>query len=81
MSMALVYLAMPKEVTKLYFVDLAGAAGATLILDPLLQRFGAESLLLLISILVTGPSVIVVALVPRYSQRKIETSYNQSLTE
>src|SRR5919108_592838 len=29
MSMALVYLAMPREVTKLYFADLAGAAAAT----------------------------------------------------
>ena len=36
-SIALIYLAMPKEVTNLYFVDLAGAAGATLILDSLLQ--------------------------------------------
>jgi hypothetical protein len=58
MSMALIYLAMPREVTKLYFVDLSGAAAATLILDPLLQVFGAESLLLLISILVIGSSII-----------------------
>ena len=57
-SMALVYLAMPREVTKLYFVDLAGAAAATIILDPLLQGFGAESVILLIGILVTGPSLI-----------------------
>src|SRR5918912_2342751 len=41
MSMALVYLAMPREVTKLYFADLTGAAAATLVLDPLLQGFGA----------------------------------------
>jgi predicted membrane-bound spermidine synthase len=58
MSMALIYLAMPREVTKLYFVDLAGAAGATLILDSLLQGFGAESLILLIGILVTAPLII-----------------------
>ena len=57
-SMALIYLAMPKEVTKLYFVDLAGAAGATLILDYLLQGFGAESLVLFIAILVTAPPII-----------------------
>ena len=49
---------MPREITKLYFVDLSGAAAATLILDPLLQVFGAESLLLLISILVIGSSII-----------------------
>src|SRR5918911_2015666 len=57
-SMALIYLAMPKEVTKLYFVDLAGAAGATIILDSLLQGFGAESLVLLIGILVIAPPII-----------------------
>src|SRR5918912_2434886 len=61
-SMALIYLAMPKEVTKLYFADLAGAAGATLVLDSMLQTFGAESLVVLISIIVTGLSVIFVAL-------------------
>jgi hypothetical protein len=59
MSMALVYLAMSKEVTKLYFVDLAGAAAATLVLDPLLQGFGAESLIILIGILVICPAVII----------------------
>src|SRR5919199_73252 len=57
-SVALIYLAMPKEVTKLYFVDLAGAAGATIILDSLLQGFGAESLILLIGILVTASPVV-----------------------
>src|SRR5919197_2899152 len=65
MSMALVYLAMPREVTKLYFVDLAGAAGATLILDSLLQGFGAESLILLIGILVTAPQIIASSLLYR----------------
>src|ERR687886_624356 len=58
MSMALIYFAMPREVTKLYFVDLAGAAGATLILDSLLQAFGAESLILLIGVLATAPPII-----------------------
>src|SRR5919197_4599207 len=58
MSMALIYLAMPREVTKLYFVDLIGAATATLVLDSLLQTLGAESILLFIAILVTGSSLI-----------------------
>src|SRR5918911_1119245 len=57
-SIAFIYLAMPKEVTKLYFVDLAGAAGATIILDSLLQGFGAESLVLLIGVLATAPPII-----------------------
>jgi hypothetical protein len=74
MSMAAVYLAMPGEVTKLYFVDLAGAAGATLILDPLLQELGAESLLLLISVLVTCPSLIVAGLALNYRQKMVKIS-------
>ena len=57
-SMAQVYLAMPKEISKLYFVDLVGAAVSTLVLDPLMQRIGAESVLLLITIFVIGPSLI-----------------------
>jgi hypothetical protein len=65
MSMALVYLAMPREVTKLYFADLAGAAAATLILDPLLQRLGAESLILFIGILITGSLLIAALAVSR----------------
>lgn len=54
---ALIFLAIPKEISKLYFADLAGAASATLLLDPLIQRLGAESVLLTISLLVVGPSV------------------------
>src|ERR1051325_664276 len=74
MSMAAVSLAMPGEVTKLYFVDLAGAAGATLILDPLLQELGAESLLLLISVLVTCPSLIVAGLALNHRQKMVKIS-------
>jgi predicted membrane-bound spermidine synthase len=62
-SMALIFFAMPREVNKLYFADLAGAALATLLLDPLMQRFGAESALVLISIsLVCTPVLAAVAL-------------------
>jgi predicted membrane-bound spermidine synthase len=69
MSMALIYFAMPREVTKLYFVDLAGAAGATLILDSLLQAFGAESLILLIGILVIAPSIAASLLLYRHKPK------------
>jgi hypothetical protein len=51
---------MSREISKLYFADLAGAAVGTLILDPLLQQLGAESVLLLTSLLIIGPSLIVV---------------------
>lgn len=55
MSMALIYLTMPKEISKLYFVDLVGAAAAALILDSLMQLLGAESVLLLTALLVIVP--------------------------
>src|SRR5919112_1701967 len=35
-SMSLIYFAMPREVSKLYFIDLLGAAAATLMLDALI---------------------------------------------
>jgi Spermine/spermidine synthase domain len=69
MSMALVYLAMPKEISKLYFVDLVGAAAATLILDPLMQWLGAESVVILISLLIIVP-IFTAALVLFYSGSK-----------
>jgi Spermine/spermidine synthase domain len=70
-SMALVYLAMPNQVTKLYFADLTGAAAATLILDPLLQRLGAESLILFIGILIVAPSVISAAAIRKHTSKSI----------
>jgi hypothetical protein len=57
-SMSLIFFAMPREVSKLYFIDLVGAAAATLMLDPLMQRLGAESVLLSAALLVLGPSFI-----------------------
>ena len=73
MSMALIYLAMPREVSKLYFVDLIGAATATLVLDSLLQTLGAESLILLICILVVGPSVVSALILLSHLQKSIYT--------
>jgi predicted membrane-bound spermidine synthase len=55
--MALVFFAMPRQITKLYFADLIGASSAALILDPLMQALGAESVLLLTSLLVAGSAV------------------------
>src|SRR5919205_2163506 len=57
-SMSLIFFAMPREVSKLYFIDLIGAAAATLMLDPLMQRLGAESVLLAAALFVLGPSLI-----------------------
>jgi predicted membrane-bound spermidine synthase len=69
-SMALIYFAMPREVSKLYFIDLVGAAAATLMLDPLMQRLGAESVLLSTALLVLGPSLIAALLLSTQSQKK-----------
>jgi predicted membrane-bound spermidine synthase len=55
-GMALVFLAMSQKISKLYFADLIGAALATIILDPIMQSFGAGSALLLISAVVVGVS-------------------------
>ena len=71
LSMALIYLAMPSQITKLYFIDLAGASAATLILDPLIRGLGAESVLLLIGVFGTLPPIIAYASL-LYSQKKKE---------
>jgi predicted membrane-bound spermidine synthase len=57
MTMALIYTSMPKEISKLYFVDLGAAAIATLILDPFMQKLGAESTLLSLAVIVSAFSV------------------------
>ena len=56
-SVAMIYLSMPKEISKLYFIDLLGAGAAALVLDPIIQVLGAESVLLSISLIVLGPSI------------------------
>jgi hypothetical protein len=61
LSIALIYLAMPRQITRLYFIDLAGASAATLIFDPFMQVLGAEAVLLVISVFATLPSIIITA--------------------
>lgn len=73
LSMALIYLAMPRQITKLYFIDLVGASVATLILDPLIRGLGAESVLLLISLFGALPPIIACASL-FLSQRQKEIS-------
>jgi len=79
LSMALIYLAMSSQITKLYFIDLAGASAATLILDPLIRELGAESVLLVISLFGTLPAVITYASL-LFNQRQKEIS-NRFITE
>ena len=64
-SMAMIYLRIPKEITKLYFIDLLGAGAAALVLDPIIQLLGAESVLLSTSLLVIGPSMAAALLLAR----------------
>ena len=76
MSMALVYLAMPKEISKLYFVDLVGAAAATLILDPLMRWLGAESVLVLTSLLVIVPILTIALLLFHLESKNLNPEKN-----
>ena len=64
-SAAMIYLCMPKEITRLYFIDLLGAGAAALVLDPIIQLLGAESVLLSTSLLVIGPSMAAALLLAR----------------
>src|ERR671911_2138282 len=80
-GMALIFLAMSEKISKLYFVDLVGAALATIILDPIMQSLGAGSTLLLTSVVVVGASVcsyfFVLTRATR-GRRDVETSYYHS---
>ncbi|HJT49107.1 MAG TPA: hypothetical protein VJ729_13070, partial [Nitrososphaeraceae archaeon] len=69
-SMALVYLAIPREISKLYFIDLIGAATATIVLDTLMKTVGAESVLIVIDLVVICPSVVATLLFPASGGKK-----------
>src|ERR671910_545725 len=80
-GMALIFLAMSEKISKLYFVDLIGAALATIILDPIMQSLGAGSTLLLTSVVVVGASFCsYFFLLTRATRdrRDVETSYYHS---
>src|ERR687890_1097131 len=75
-GMALIFLAMSEKISKLYFVDLIGAALATIILDPIMQSLGAGSTLLLTSVVVVGASTCSYFFVlTRGKKRDLELSY------
>ena len=80
-GMALIFLAMSEKISKLYFVDLIGAALATIILDPIMQSLGAGSTLLLTSVVVVGASVCSYFFVltrDTRDRRGVETSYSHT---
>jgi hypothetical protein len=81
-SMAMIYLNMPNEISKLYFIDLVGAGAATLVLDPIMQVLGAESVLLSAALLIVGPSVIAAFIfIPSTKNDKIERRINTLVIE
>jgi hypothetical protein len=55
--MALVFYAVPRQISKLYFADLVGAASAALLLDPFMRWLGAEPVLLFTALLVAGSAM------------------------
>lgn len=52
-AIALIFYSRPRDISRLYFLDLVGSAAATLLLDPLLRGFGAEYTLVFVSLLVS----------------------------
>jgi len=67
--MALIFFAMPRQISKLYFADLVGAASAALLLDPLMRGLGAEPVLLFTALLVAGSSIIGALALSRNSRK------------
>jgi hypothetical protein len=52
-AIALIFYSRPRDISKLYFIDLIGSAASALLLDPLLRGFGAENTLVVISLLLS----------------------------
>lgn len=74
-SLAWIYVAMPKEISKLYFVDLIGAAIGTLALDPMMQQLGAESTLLALAVIISIATVITTLII--YKSNKIKSKIEE----
>jgi len=51
-AIALIFYSRPRDISRLYFLDLMGSAAAALLLDPLLRSFGAEYTLVFVSLLI-----------------------------
>jgi len=79
MSLASMYLSMPKEISKLYFVDLVGAAIGTLALDPMMQKLGAESTLLSLAVIISSSSMFTALILFKSMQRRSESDGQQKI--
>jgi hypothetical protein len=63
-AIALIFYSRPRDISRLYFVDLMASASAALLLDPLLRGFGAEYTLVFISLLISVACVFGIFLMP-----------------
>ena len=70
---------MPKEISKLYFVDLVGAAIGTLALDPMMQKLGAESTLLSLAVIISSSSMFTALILFKSMQRRSESDGQQKI--
>jgi hypothetical protein len=57
-AIALIFYSRPRDISRLYFLDLMGSAAAALLLDPLLRGFGAEYTLVFVSLLISVTCVL-----------------------
>lgn len=70
-TISIIFYARPKEISRLYFFDLIGAAAAAILLDPIITGFGAESMLIFISLLVAVTCLLgIFIILPRRSYQK-----------
>jgi hypothetical protein len=76
-AIALIFYSRPKDITRLYFLDLMGSAAAALLLDPLLRSFGAEYTLVFVSLWISTTCVLGIFVMqnnPYFSIRAPRTS-------
>ena len=78
-SLAWIYVAMPKEISKLYFVDLIGAAIGTLALDPMMQQLGAESTLLSLAVIISISTLVTTWIVYKSDSKKSKPQGQQKM--
>lgn len=53
-AIALIFYSRPRDISRLYFLDLMGSAAAAILLDPLLRGLGAEYTLVFVSFLISA---------------------------
>jgi spermidine synthase len=81
-TISLIFYARPKEISRLYFVDLIGAAAAAILLEPLITEFGAESMLIFISLLVAVTCLLgIFIILPRRDFQKTKALNKSSIKQ